>query len=197
MILLLLDRRMKPNVSVLLALMASLLSGCSSQILEEVGDISVPLDCRDTTKLFSTFNMRATHVAWSSSNDAKEKTSIVTIELSLDNATKWPTPLSNSGNGVLYSVEYFLNGERSGHYAPKETAGAFKDIHTPIPLDKTVNGKLVFAVPRGSYILTVERKFDGTPVPGKREDHVSSCRISPTDSTPARPSNSRAISGVN
>jgi hypothetical protein len=184
---------MKPNVSVLFALMAGLLNGCSSQILEEASDISIPRDCREPTKLFSTFNMRATHVAWS---DVKEKTSVLTIDLSLDNATKWPTPLSNSGNGVLYSIEYSLNGE-STRYAPKETAGAFKDIHAPIPLEKTIDGKLIFAVPRGSYILSVERKFDGTPVPGKREDHVSFCRISPVDSMLMRPSNFRAVSGAN
>jgi hypothetical protein len=187
---------MKSNAFAPLLLTASLLTGCSSQLLEDAGDIGIPADCRNTTKLFNTFNMRAKSVAWTNATDAKEKTSTLTVELSLENATKWPTPLSNSGNGVLYAIEYSLKGPNGSSYSPKAATGIVQDIHKPIPLEEMAEGKLVFAAPKANYLLTIERKFSDTAVPGKPEEHISSCRIFSTESTTAKRSTLRATSGV-
>jgi len=184
---------MTPRALVPLLLLANLLTGCSSQILEEASDINIPRDCRDTTKLFNSFNMRATTVAWSVS---KERTPILAIGLSFENLTQWPIALSNSGNGVLYSVDYSLTAENGSSYAPKDTSGIVKDIHKPIALEETAEGKLVFAAPKANYLLAIERKFAGTPVAGKAEDHVSSCKISSSEYQVVRPSSLRTVSGV-
>jgi hypothetical protein len=57
-------------------------------------------------------------------------------------------------------------------------------------------GKLVFAVPRANYILTIERKFAGKPVPGKREDHLLACEISSSQISAARPARRPGVTGV-
>jgi hypothetical protein len=188
---------MTPHLILLLALTAGLLSGCGSRILEEAGDIGIPGDCRATTKLFGTFNMKGKQVSWSASDEAKEKNSVLTVALSFENPTNWPTALSNSGNGVLYTLDYSLNGEDGAHYAAKETSGILKDVHTLIAIGEMAEGKLVFAAPKANYLLTIERKFAGDPVPGKRDDHLSSCRVFSADSMAVRPSNLRARAGAN
>src|SRR5581483_12110307 len=168
---------MKPHGFLPLLQATLLLTACSSQLLEEVDSSGVAGDCRDGTKIFNTFNMTAKSVRWATSKDAKDKAAVLTIDLSFDNATNWPVALSNSGNGVLYSIEYSLSGDSAPVYAPKDTTGVFKNIHKPIELAKPEAGKLIFAAPKANYLLTIERTFSGAPMPGKREDHFASCRI--------------------
>jgi hypothetical protein len=179
-------------------LMACLLAGCSTQILEEVSDISIPHDCREPTKLFRSFTVRAKNVSWSGSQGAKEKTSILTVQLTFENVMKWPMALSNSGNGILYSVEYSLSGEDGTRYAPKEATGVTKGdaIHQPIQTDQPGEGQLIFHVPKANYVLGIEQKFAGNPVTAQREDHFSACKIPSHDFTAPKPVNRGTTSGV-
>jgi hypothetical protein len=102
-------------------LLACLLAGCSALILEEVGEIKVPRDCTDITKLFNTFSMRAKSISWKGSKS--DAAAALTIELVFENDKKWPIALSNSGNGVLYAVEFSLHGEDGAGHGPKEATG--------------------------------------------------------------------------
>jgi hypothetical protein len=105
-------------------LFSCLLAGCSAQLLEavgEIGDITPPRSCSEPVKLFNTFTMRAKRVAWK--GDRGDSNSTLTLELAFDNDKAWPVALSNSGNGVLYAVEFRLRGERIGIYAPREATG--------------------------------------------------------------------------
>jgi hypothetical protein len=198
-----------PNSFLRLAALAGcLLAGCSAQLLEEVGEISVPRLCSETTKLFNAFSMRAKSVAWKGGR--AEPTATLTLELVFDNEKTFPIALSNSGNGVLYAVTFGLRGEK-GNFAPKEASGValvrepkkFNEPHRPGPFGyttrpekkpavadqtKDVNyriapgnseeGKLVFQVPRANYLLSVERKFDNKPVSAQPTDHLAACKIS-------------------
>lgn len=182
-----------------LLLMACLSIGCSTRILEEVDEkIDAPQDCREPTKLFNNFVVRAKTVSWSKAKDAKDKTSILTISLTFENVTKWSVALSNSGNGILYSIEYSLTGEDGFHHAPKETVGIITgdQIHRPIKPDEVAEGKLMFQVPRANYVLAIERKFSGKPVAAKREDRLSACKIPANDFSVTRPSSPGGMSGV-
>jgi hypothetical protein len=142
-----------------ITLLSCLLAGCSAQLLEEVvdiGEITPPRFCSEPVKLFNTFTMRAKRVAWK--GDRGDPNATLTLELAFDNDKSFPVALSNSGNGVLYAVEFRLRGERTGIYAPKEAAGVtlvrepkrFKEpphpgpfgyptrrSNTPPPADKT------------------------------------------------------------
>lgn len=107
-----------------ITLLAVLLSGCSSHLLEdvvEVGQITAPRPCSEPTKLFGAFTMRATKVAWR--GDGADATPMLTLELSVANDKNFPLALSNSGNGVLYTVAITLQSEKGGSFAPKEASG--------------------------------------------------------------------------
>ncbi len=177
-------------------LLAWLLSGCSTQILDDLSESSVPQDCREPNKLFVNFMVRAKNVSWSEAKAKKEKTSILTIQLAFENTTAWSVALSNSSNGILYSIEYSLSGENGTHYAPKEIGGIANDIHQPIKPGETAEGKLVFEVPKANYLLVIERKFSGKPVSGRREDHLSACKLSTEDFSAVMPSSRGGPSGV-
>ena len=133
-----------------LTLLALLLSGCSSQLLEdvaEVGQLSAPRPCSEPTKLFGTFTMRATRMSWK--GDRADANATLTLELSIVNDKNFPIALSNSGNGVLYTVELSLQGEKGGSFAPKEASGIvlmrepkqFKEPHRPGPFGFTSRPK--------------------------------------------------------
>jgi hypothetical protein len=98
-----------------------LLGGCSTHVLEEVREISPPRDCAETTKLFNTFSMRATSTSWKGAKSDPSAT--LTLELAFNNDKKWPIALSNSGAGVLYAVEFSLQGANGKSHKPKEAAG--------------------------------------------------------------------------
>lgn len=102
-------------------LLACLLAGCSAQILEDAGEVSAPHDCAETTKIFNTFSMRAKSTSWKGSKSDPSAT--LTLELVFNNDKNWPIALSNSGAGVLYTVEFSLQGDKGIIYKPKETAG--------------------------------------------------------------------------
>jgi hypothetical protein len=187
-----------------MASLAFLLAGCSAHMLEDVGEIAPPRSCAETTKLFNTFSMRATRVAWT--GDA------LTLELVFDNDKDFPAALSNSGNGVLYAVELSLQGGKGGSVAPKEASGILlvreakqpekpksrsvfgqptphtkppkpptdntRDVNFPIKPGAPEQGKLVFHAPRDNYVLTIERKFAGKPMSGQPTDHIAVCKIS-------------------
>ncbi len=187
---------------------AYLLSGCSAQLIEDAGTPVIPRSCGEPAKLFTTFLVHARTISWANRRDGA---STVTIELVFENTAKWPLALSNSGNGIVYSVEYTLQGENGLISFPKETFGLAQetpleekrkpkpgqtDAHQPIKPEEAAEGKLVFEVPRGSYVLSIERKFEGKPVPGNRENHLSMCKIFPADFSSPRPAKSLGISGV-
>lgn len=102
-------------------LLACLLAGCSAHILEEVGEVSAPHDCAETTKLFNAFSMRAKSTSWKGAKSDPSAT--LTLELVFNNTQKWPIALSNSGAGVLYTVEFSLQGDNGTSYQPKEASG--------------------------------------------------------------------------
>ncbi len=195
----------------LFTLTACLVSACGAQILEDVGDVNVPRTCGEPAKLFKNFLVQAKKISWSGPRGSRNQTSNVTIELVFENATKWPLALSNSGEGILYSVEYALLGKNGFSYTPRETGGVANgarlekpgdkqksttDVHLRIKPGQKEEGKLVFEVPRGDYILVIERQFAGKPVPGNREDHQSLCKISQQDFSAPRPARPGGILGV-
>jgi hypothetical protein len=107
-----------------ITLLAVLLSGCSSHLLEdvvEVGQLSAPRPCSEPTKLFGTFTMRATKMSWK--GDSADANPMLTLELSVANDKNFPLALSNSGNGVLYTVAITLQAEKGGSFVPKEASG--------------------------------------------------------------------------
>jgi hypothetical protein len=123
-------------------LLAVLLSGCSSHLLEdvvEVGQITAARPCTEPTKLFGTFTMRATKISWK--GDSADANSTLTLELTVANDKDFPLALSNSGNGVLYTVAITLQAEKGGSFVPKEASGIvltreprqFKEPHRPGP----------------------------------------------------------------
>jgi hypothetical protein len=181
-------------VSVLL--LAILLTGCSTQLLEDANEIVMPRDCREPTPLFATFVVRAKNITWSEPKTFKDKSSILTLQLTFENVTKWPVALSNSDNGILYSVDYSLSGDDGIRYAPTEAGGAAKDIHQAIRPIEILEGTLVFNVPRANYVLALERKFSGKSVPAKREDYFSACKIPSHDFSVARPWSLKGMLGV-
>jgi hypothetical protein len=107
-----------------IALLTLLLSGCSAAMLEDAPDIAnalPPRACTETTRLFNTFTMRATRVAWKA--DKGDANATLTVDLKVDNDKNFPIALSNSGNGVLYTVQFTLQGDKGGSITPKETTG--------------------------------------------------------------------------
>ena len=97
------------------------LAGCGSQLLEEVREITPPQDCAETTKLFNTFAMRAASTAWKGAKGDPAAT--LTLDLVFTNEKAVPIALSNSGAGVLYTVEITLQGADGRSHKPKEAAG--------------------------------------------------------------------------
>jgi hypothetical protein len=107
-----------------ITLVAVLLSGCSSHLLEdvvEVGQLTALRPCSEPTKLFGTFTMRTTKMSWTGGSADASPT--LTLELSVANDKNFPLALSNSGNGALYTVAITLQGEKGGSFVPKETSG--------------------------------------------------------------------------
>jgi hypothetical protein len=139
-------------------LLACLLAGCSAQLLEDVGEVSVPRPCTEMTKLFGTFSMSAKSIAWK--GDKGDPAAILTLALVFDNDKPWPIALSNSGNGVLYAVAFSLQGEK-GSFPPKEATGValvrepqqFKEPHRAGP----------FASPSRTKSSSANRPADKTP----------------------------------
>lgn len=179
-----------------LLLTACLSTGCSTRILEEAEEINVPRDCREPAKAFNNFVLRATNVLWSDPRDPRDKTSTLTIHLMFENVAKWSIPLSNSGNGILYAIEYSLTGEDGFRVTPTELAGIADEIHRPIKPDEPAEAKLLFHVPRANYVLTIERKIASKPGAAKREDHLFVCNIPANIFSVTRPSSPEGISGV-
>ena len=110
--------------AVRITLLAILLSGCSSQLLEdvaEVGQLAAPRPCSEPTKLFGSFTMRSSKISWK--GDRTDASVTLTLELSIANDKNFPVALSNSGSGVLYTVEFSLQGEKGGSFVPKEGSG--------------------------------------------------------------------------
>jgi hypothetical protein len=208
-----------------ITLLTCLLAGCSAQLLEDVGEITPPRLCSETTKLFSTFSMRATRISWQGDKSASSAT--LTLELAFHNDKNFPIALSNSGNGVHYSVRFTLQG-KGDPVAPKEAtgivqarearrpqeprrAGPFgaprvkkssapadnaRDVNFRITPNEPQEGKLVFQLPRDNYLLTVERKFADKPVPGQPTDHIAVCKIPASDTAGLKPTGPPGMSGV-
>jgi hypothetical protein len=78
-------------------------------------------------------------MSWKS--DGASANATLTLELSFVNDKSFPVALSNSGNGVLYTVAFSLQGEKGGSFAPKEASGIvlmrepkkFTEPHRPGP----------------------------------------------------------------
>lgn len=159
-----------------LPLLACLLAGCSALILEEVGEISVPHDCAEPTKLFNTFAMRATSISWHG------EAAGVTF-------SREPKKLKEARSVPLFSQQ--KNAAKSATQIDNVL-----DVNFRIRPDKPEKGKLVFEVPRDNYLLTIERKFAGKPVEGIPTDHLSACKISGNESLAMKPASPRGVSGV-
>jgi hypothetical protein len=107
-----------------IVLLSCLLGGCSTALLEDVGDVTEltpPRPCSEATKIFNTFSMRATRVSWK--GDKADTSATLTLELAFNNDKNYPIALSNSGNGVLYTVQVTLQGGKGTTFAPKEAGG--------------------------------------------------------------------------
>jgi hypothetical protein len=105
-----------------IAILSCMLAGCTSQLLEdvvEVGQVGAPRPCTEPTKLFGTFTMRASKATWK--GDKADAT--LTLELVFNNDKNFPIALSNSGNGILYTVGFRLQGEKESSFVPKEASG--------------------------------------------------------------------------
>jgi hypothetical protein len=156
------------------SLLAVLLSGCSSHLLEdvaEVGQIAALRPCSEPTKLFGAFTIRASKMSWTGGAEASP---ILTLELSVNNDKNFPLALSNSGNGVLYTVAITLQGEKGGSFVPKEASGIvlmrepkrFREPHRPGPFGFPTPPKK----PENSKDNTRDLNFriqPGQPEPGK------------------------------
>lgn len=134
-------------------------------------------DCREPAPLFHGFTARATAVARS---PAKGKGgALLTVTLEFTNNRSWSAALSNSGNGIVYEVDFALTSAAGKVYAAKDITGdiAGKGIHTDIKPGDHKTGKLVFAVPRGNYSLTIERKVEGRPAASGSSGPAFACTI--------------------
>ncbi len=198
------------------ALVALLLAACGTQLLEDTGEAGAVPNCGEPFRLFKSFTVQAKKISWSASPGSASSSSTLTIDLVFENTAKWPLALSNSGDGILYSVEYALLGNNGASRAPTQTNGVADErpldkpgeghvekpdekqkgvggVHLRIKPGQREEGQLVFQAPRGDYLLAIERRFAGKPVPGHREDHLSTCKISSANfSAPA----GRGVSGV-
>ena len=199
------------------ALALSLLSACGTYLLEDAADAGPPPNCVEPVRLFKNFAVQAKRISWSAPRGTAEPASTLTIDLIFENTAKWPLALSNSGDGILYSVEYTLSDGRSSRGPtqtegvasepnPDKPSGKEKDkrsekpkvttnVHSLVKPGQQEEGKLVFQTPRGDYVLTIERRFAGRPVPGNGEDHLSRCKISSRD-VAARPARLGGSLGV-
>lgn len=109
---------MRPITRIVLA--GSLLAGCSAQVLDEIGEVTPPRPCAEAVKLFGTFSMRAKSIAWKGNKGGAPAE--LTVDLAFYNDKNFPIALSNSGNGVLYTVRFSVQG-KDGAVAPKEASG--------------------------------------------------------------------------
>ena len=100
------------------------LAACSAQLLEDmvdVGEFGAPRPCNEATKLFNTFSMQAKRITWK--GDRGNIAATLTLDIVITNDKRWPIALSNSGQGVFYTIEFVLRGEKGGTFAPKEATG--------------------------------------------------------------------------
>lgn len=177
-------------------LLACLLTGCSTQILEDMGEVSIPRDCREPAKLFGTFMMSAKSISWSELKETKEKTSLLTLRLSFENVTKGSVALSNSGNGILYSLQLSLSGENASNYRPEDLEGVVDKIHQELKPGEIAEGKVTFKVPKANYILSIERQFAGKPLASKQEEYFLACKIPAQAFSGGRTSSPGGVWGV-
>ena len=200
------------------ALALSLLSACGTYLLEDVADAGPPPNCAEPIRLFKNFAVQAKKISWSAPRGAAEPASTLTIDLVFENTAKWPLALSNSGDGILYSVEYTLLDGGSSR-APMQTGGIASEPYPDKPAEKAIDKpgenpkvpanvhfrmkpgqqeeeKLVFQAPRGDYVLAIERRFAGKPVAGNGEDYLSRCKISARDVSAPRPARLGGSAGV-
>jgi hypothetical protein len=106
------------------ALVTLFLAGCSAQLLEDtidIGEFNAPRPCNEPMKLFNTFSINAKKIAWK--NDRGDAGATLTVNMVVNNDKHWPIALSNSTQGVLYTVEYTLRGEKGGNFSPQEASG--------------------------------------------------------------------------
>jgi hypothetical protein len=154
-------------------LLACLLVGCSAQLLEDVGEVSVPRPCTEITKLFGTFSMSAKSISWK--GDKGDPAAMLTLALVFDNHKAWPIALSNSGNGVLYAVAFSLQGEK-GSFPPKEAVGValvreprqFTEPRRSGPFAAPSRAKSSSASPAADKTVDVNQRIEpGKPAEGK------------------------------
>jgi hypothetical protein len=192
----------------ILILTASLLPGCGAEtILENAPAISALHDCGEPTTLFKNFQVWAKKISWSRPRGT-DRASILTLDLVFENTANWPLALSNSGNGIVFSVAYSLLDNNGTIHTPKNAEGIVSktvpkkksseaknfaepekpllNVYSQIKQHDSAEGRLVFEAPRGNYLLTIERRFAGASVPGNRADHVSVCKIPSRDFVSAK-----------
>src|SRR4029077_14370044 len=78
--------------------------------------------CNEPTKLFNTFSMHAKRVSWKADRGG-DGLATLTLDLVIANDKSWPIALSNSGQGLFYTVGFVLRGEKGNSFTPKEATG--------------------------------------------------------------------------
>jgi hypothetical protein len=133
--------------------------------------------CTEPTPLFEDFVARATSVAWAPG--AAKQTSRLTIALSVENTQPLPAAMTNSGSGILYTLEFTVTNTAGKSFGPAEATGAFTGafVHGMIAKGTPAVGTVAFAVPRGDYTLTISRKLSGQPPPVLPKNQPLTCKV--------------------
>jgi hypothetical protein len=151
------------------------LTGCGTT-LENVPTASAAAkDCREPASVFNTFTLRATSVAWTGTGSA----AALLMAFKIENAAEDPAALSNSGAGVLYTLDYALKDDKGKLYPASATSAglAATGVHEPIKPGEPKEGTLTFTAPRGHYTLVIERKVAGRPAPATANNAPLFCTV--------------------
>lgn len=145
---------------------------------------AVVRSCAEPAPLFEDFVARATSVAWAPG--AAKQPSRLTIGLSVENMQPLPAAMTNSGSGILYTLDFAVTNSAGKSFGPAEATGAFTGafVHGMIAKGTPAVGAVAFAVPRGDYTLTISRKLSGQPPPVVPKNQPLTCKL--VVSPPAR-----------
>ena len=172
-------------LAALLPACAGIFGGDSPQAVSSVSkrEPSAARSCAEASPLFENFLARATSVTWTA---AAKQASRLTIALSVENTEPLPAALTNSGSGILYTLDYALTNAAGKSFGPAEATGALTgaSVHTMVVAGTPATGTLAFAVPRGDYTLTIARKLSGQAPPVMPKNEPLACRV--VVSPPAR-----------
>jgi hypothetical protein len=165
-----------------LVLIPAVLTGCGTALDNAALAPPATRDCREPANLFNVFTMRATSVAWTGTGQA----ATLLMGFKVENATEDPAALSNSGAGVLYTLDYALRDDKGKLYPATATSAVFAatGVHEPIKPGEPKEGTLTFTAPRARYTLVIERKVGARAAPSTSSNAPLLCTV--TVVAPAR-----------